>query len=186
MKVTRGLISLAVLALLKGSWSFAACTLDRPIELGSLDLVKQGLVLRNVEFDQEPRFTTPSRYDSSTDALSLEFFEVIANGERTGRLGAMVEAVGRDEVVGFSEVYVGEFAFAGSQQTQGDVTAYTSLLTEHFNDPQSSRKGAVTRLIATVDHGKLISVELQIPVFRGVGSPVFTGDHQILCLKSAH
>ncbi len=167
----------------------AECKLQLPINIGNLDLVDKGLVIRGAEFDVTPAFYDPALYVKETDKLELALFQISYGSHKTGYLGASVGVHGKLMSIGFSQTYVGNFNLSGGTEMSGGQKVYFVKKQDSYSEAPHTKGEANYELKVSVANGKITAVELIHPVFvinKKEGNKVslsFTGKNQHLCLK---
>lgn len=174
------------------SLAFADCKLDQPINIGRLDLLDKGVVLKDVKFDKEPIFVEPGNYDAKKDKIDMPLFNIDHAGNKTGFLGATVEVVGKLESIGFSNYYAGNFHVKGTREEKNGEVTYVSKNSNEWTLVGGEKAEAKLDLTVKVTNGQITSVQLIAPIYTVKikdGNSIllgFAGKHQTLCLKSAH
>lgn len=176
--------------------SFAdRCRLQNPVPVPK-NFLEMGAVYSATTYDQAPKFTDPSAYAPEKDKLAFQIFPVFLNDVKLAFLGASVSVLGKNESIGVSNNYSGNFSISGSTNSNGNDTTYIFRETHHYdghleNGRQRHVAGdAVTQSSVTISNGMITSVLIQYPVYSiweqdQFGTQVaFTGQHQTLCLQS--
>ncbi|MFZ3231212.1 MAG: hypothetical protein WA160_13475 [Pseudobdellovibrio sp.] len=170
------------------------CRLQNPVAVPK-NFLEKGAYYSNATFDQVPKFTDPSAYAPGKDRLAFQIFPVFLNDVKLAFLASGISVLGKNESVGASGYYSGNFSMTGSTNSSGNETTYTFQETHHYDGhlengrPRHAAGDAVTQSAVTISKGMITSALIQFPVYtiweqNPFGTQVaFTGQHQTLCLQ---
>lgn len=162
--------------------SISSCKIGKPIPVGACDLRLTGLTLKSVVFSEVPR--TALLPDDQSISASVES---ASDAEATGYLGfRFAPAISEySSYAGIYGAYVGKLDLDGSATDEGEGNS------QYFTQLEDKVDGSMSSSIyARLEGGYLVSLGVVLPIATlqsagGVLSPVFSGQHQALCVLSA-
>lgn len=163
----------------------AECKLSRPIPFSGPVFGER--YLSGVQTDQAPKFLRPESADAR---LAMVLFEMSNQGRPTQLAGAKLGLSNGGQYVGFSNSYSGSTEMEGGvEEAPNGVQVHWSRVSVIYGDANGIP--AVNELKIGVRGSEIVSLELTHPVFEitGTDGPYtyirFTGENQVLCVKSA-